>query len=271
MAPNTFPLPLEPDFATAIIASLAPYIIFISLSYLLLKPKFISWVYLVTLPGLLIPTVFYTDMALTHRLSISVLAPFLYLAVTKRTRATLFLTLALIFVPLLLIKPGFDLPLWFTNSLNDLRGQHTGTLLARLLHNKSDLWFYLMNNLSTHLSPVSVFAAHRFAYRLQIPLDMGVFPVGLLYPWDFLILLSMLRHKLRPHPAVLILVCLVALNLHPLLTQIYSQSLIFALALGISRFYARIPPPLIYLIATLLFLFTPFILLSYLPSSNLLL
>lgn len=270
MAEIDFPLPLEPDFVPAFLISVIPFLVFISLAYFIVRPKFISWIYLLMLPGMLIPTVFYTDMAFLHRLFIAVLAPVIYLQAARRTKISLCLSVVLIISSLFLIKPGLNLPLWFTNSLNDLRGQHTPGILARVLHNKSDLWFYFLHNLSTYLSPVAIFAAHRFSYRIQIPLDQGTFPVGLLFPWDFVILLYSVR-KFKPNPVVITLACLTALNLNPQLTQIYSHSLVFSLALFLSGFYAKFPPPISYLIACLLLIFTPLVLLSYLPASNLLL
>lgn len=84
------------------------------------------------------------------------------------------------------------------NIINSQRGEHIGSLLAssgKLFHNKTAFAFDFVANLESFLSPVKIFAAYPSS-RLD-----PYYSLGLLRPWDFLLLLLALA-VLRSRPAL---------------------------------------------------------------------
>lgn len=99
----------------------------------------------------------------------------------KNPRFTFFLFLAVLTMSIVQVKPRLGLDMGLINSINAQRGEHVSfetNLIARLIHNKSELVHSFISNFDKLLSPAAIFASG-FWHQLS-----PYYPLGYLLPWD---------------------------------------------------------------------------------------
>lgn len=82
---------------------------------------------------------------------------------------------------LVIVKPRLGLDMGQLNAINAQRGEHPQyqtNLIAKLIHNKTELVHSYISNFDLLLSPVAIFASG-FWHKIS-----PYYPLGFLFPWD---------------------------------------------------------------------------------------
>lgn len=92
---------------------------------------------------------------------------------------------------IVLVKPRLGLDMGLLNSINAQRGEHASfetNLMAKLIHNKTELVHSFIFNFDKLLSPTAIFASG-FWHHLS-----PYYPLGFLLPWDIYFLYRFFSH-----------------------------------------------------------------------------
>lgn len=163
-------------------------IAFIFSAILFFKEKFgyLGFFYLISLPFV----VFSRQNSLF--LSVSLLIGISLYYLFKKPALHSFLIFLIIFLlSIVIIKPKLGLDMGLLNSINAQRGEHANfetNLMARLIHNKTELVHSFISNFDKLLSPTAIFASG-FWHRLS-----PYYPLGFLLPWDIYFLYLFFRY-----------------------------------------------------------------------------
>ncbi len=114
----------------------------------------------------------------------------LYYLLKKPSLYFFLVFLAVLTVSIFQVKPRLGLDMGLINSINAQRGEHVSfetNLIARLIHNKSELVHSFISNFDKLLSPAAIFASG-FWHQLS-----PYYPLGYLLPWDIYFLYRFFR------------------------------------------------------------------------------
>ncbi len=138
--------------------------------------NFFSLFYLSTLPLIL-----FSGLPLNFLIVSIALGIFLFYLFQKPSLKLFIVFLGIVLISMLLISPRFGIDMGLLNAINSQRGEHPNyqaNLIAKILHNKSELVHSFIANLDRLLSPSAIFASG-FWHHLS-----SYYPLGYLFPWD---------------------------------------------------------------------------------------
>lgn len=120
-----------------------------------------------------------------------ILGYLLFLLFQKPSSKKLLFFIVFLGITIVIVKPRLGLDLGQLNSINAQRGEHPQyqtNLVARLIHNKTELVHSYVANFDLLLSPVAIFAS---GYRHNIS---PYYPLGFLFPWDLYFIYRYFRY-----------------------------------------------------------------------------
>jgi len=181
-------------------------------------------------------------------LTLSLLLGYLTFCLFQKPSARLlFMFIAVLAPTILFVSPRSGLDMGILNSINSQRGEHPqfqNNLIAKMIHNKSELVHSFIINFDSLLSPTAIFASG-FWRKIS-----RYYPLGYLFPWDIYFIYRYFRfkkHNLKDRsriffaPAILTLLILAGL-IYVDQALVFGFAVIYFLALISAVGYSTISP-----------------------------
>lgn len=201
----------------------------------------------------------------------SLLLGFTLFFLFQKPKLNNFLIFSIILITIfIIVKPRLGLDMSLVNNINAQKGEHTEyqtNLVAKLIHNKTELVHSFITNFDKILSPVAIFASG-FWHKID-----PYYPLGFIFPWDLYFIYRYFRNgkiNLKDRSWPFFVIALSALFILTGLIYIdqallFGFSVIYFLALLAAHGYetASKKTRIIFLCLNLLFLFYQFSITSY--------